>query len=218
MKQGVSSKTTTINIPLVGMIMPFAGSVAPAGWLFCDASSVSSSLYPQLYALVGATTPDLRGRFLVGDSGAPLVYAGSNIHSHNVAYGTTNANTVGYFHTHNFSAYPNPAGVYQVHNHAANHYPYISAFGNTTTSKSGSAQGNLTNRSHNHAATGGYWTANINAAGVYHTHYSTGTPSVNNVYSTHSHSVAASNTGVVGAGVAIAVSPNYRVNFIIKAG
>ena len=53
----------------------FAGSTAPAGWLICDGRSVSSTDYPELYAVIGTTyggygtnfqLPDLRGRFPVG--------------------------------------------------------------------------------------------------------------------------------------------------------
>ena len=71
-----------------GIIMPFAGSTVPTGWLECDGSSYAQSLYPQLYAAIGATwatctnpltgsaysapsagnfrVPDLRGSFLRG--------------------------------------------------------------------------------------------------------------------------------------------------------
>lgn len=53
----------------------FAGSTAPAGWLICDGRSVSSTDFPELYAVIGTTyggygsnfqLPDLRGRFPVG--------------------------------------------------------------------------------------------------------------------------------------------------------
>jgi len=72
------------TIPLVpaGAIMPFAGSVLPTGWLFCDGSIVNISDYTVLFAAIaysfkdrslllqnGATTfglPDFRGRFALG--------------------------------------------------------------------------------------------------------------------------------------------------------
>lgn len=72
-----------------GIIMPFAGSTVPTGWLECDGSSYAQSTYPQLYAAIGATwatctnpltgsaysapsagnfrVPDLRGVFLRGE-------------------------------------------------------------------------------------------------------------------------------------------------------
>ena len=72
------------TIPLVpaGALMPFAGSVLPTGWLFCDGSIVNISDYSVLFAAIaysfkdrslllqnGATTfglPDFRGRFALG--------------------------------------------------------------------------------------------------------------------------------------------------------
>lgn len=65
-----------------GTIMPFAGTSAPDGWLFCDGSQVSRTTYSDLFSAVGiahgsgdnSTTfhiPDYRGRFLRGvDGGA----------------------------------------------------------------------------------------------------------------------------------------------------
>jgi hypothetical protein len=63
-----------------GMIAPFGGTSAPAGWLTCDGSSVARATYPALFSAVGTTwgtadsahfnLPDLRGRFIRGaDSG-----------------------------------------------------------------------------------------------------------------------------------------------------
>jgi microcystin-dependent protein len=57
-----------------GAMVDFAGAVAPAGWLMCDGSAVSRTVYASLFASVGtgygtgdgSTTfnlPDFRGRF-----------------------------------------------------------------------------------------------------------------------------------------------------------
>ena len=61
---------------LAGIISPYAGSSAPAGWLLCDGSAVSQSTYANLYAICGTTygnpgggnfnLPDLRGKIPVG--------------------------------------------------------------------------------------------------------------------------------------------------------
>lgn len=53
----------------VGTINAFAGTVAPSGWLLCDGTTGTTS-YPLLAAMVGSTTPDLRGHTLVGKSTA----------------------------------------------------------------------------------------------------------------------------------------------------
>lgn len=60
-----------------GTLLPFAGSVAPSGFLLCDGAAVSRSDHAALYAVVGdtygpgdgATTfnlPDMRGRVAAG--------------------------------------------------------------------------------------------------------------------------------------------------------
>jgi microcystin-dependent protein len=61
-----------------GIVSPYAGATAPAGWLLCDGSIVSQSTYSVLYAIVGATynttgegagnfrLPNLKGKVPVG--------------------------------------------------------------------------------------------------------------------------------------------------------
>lgn len=62
-----------------GIIMPFAGTVAPQGCLFCDGSAVSRTTYATLFAVIGTTygagdgettfnIPDLTGRVVIGVS------------------------------------------------------------------------------------------------------------------------------------------------------
>jgi microcystin-dependent protein len=58
--------------PYVGEIRMFAGNFAPAGWMFCDGSTLPISEYDTLFNLIGTTyggdgqstfqLPDLRGR------------------------------------------------------------------------------------------------------------------------------------------------------------
>ena len=75
-KYGTSLATL---IAFAGVVVPFAGSTAPIGWLLCDGSAVSRSTYATLFAVTsttygsgnGSTTfnlPDLRGRVAVGKS------------------------------------------------------------------------------------------------------------------------------------------------------
>lgn len=62
-----------------GSIVMFAGSVAPQGWLLCDGTAVSRSIYSALFDIVGTTygegdgsstfnLPDLNGRVVMGSS------------------------------------------------------------------------------------------------------------------------------------------------------
>jgi len=63
----------------VGSIMPYAGALAPAGWLICDGSEIIKTDYNDLFDVIGYTygaellvtagkfkIPDLRGRLLAG--------------------------------------------------------------------------------------------------------------------------------------------------------
>jgi phage-related tail fiber protein len=65
-----------------GLVAPYAGTIAPSGWLVCDGSPVSRTTYAALFAAIGTShgpgdgtasfnLPDYRGRFLRGvDQGA----------------------------------------------------------------------------------------------------------------------------------------------------
>lgn len=57
------------NIFVSGMIMPYGGTTAPAGWLLCDGTTVSTLVQPALFAVIGHryggsgnsfTVPDMR--------------------------------------------------------------------------------------------------------------------------------------------------------------
>jgi microcystin-dependent protein len=63
-----------------GMVIPYAGSSAPTGWLSCDGSAVSRTTYADLFTVIGEThgqgdnsttfnVPDYRGLFLRGVTG-----------------------------------------------------------------------------------------------------------------------------------------------------
>lgn len=62
-----------------GIVMPFAGSTAPQGYLLCDGSAVSRTDYADLFTAIGTTygagdgettfnVPDLSGRVIIGVS------------------------------------------------------------------------------------------------------------------------------------------------------
>lgn len=67
-----------------GIIMPFAGTVAPENYLFCDGSAVSRTTYATLFGVIGTTfgagdgsttfnLPDLSGRVPLGVSSTHLL-------------------------------------------------------------------------------------------------------------------------------------------------
>lgn len=76
-----------VFLPPVGAVFPFAGNVAPAGYLLCDSSAVSRTTYAKLFALIGTTygvgdgsttfnLPDLRGRVPFGQNAATFATLG----------------------------------------------------------------------------------------------------------------------------------------------
>jgi microcystin-dependent protein len=92
-----------------GVVQAFAGNTAPAGWLMCDGSAVSRTIYKDLFRALGtlygvgdgSTTfnvPDLRGEFIRGaDRGRGVDTAGPGPGPRGV--GTTQSFQLG-AHTH----------------------------------------------------------------------------------------------------------------------
>jgi len=90
-----------------GMVLPFAGSAAPTGWLECNGGAVSRTTYSALFAAIGtlwgigdgSTTfnlPETRGEFIRGydhsrgvDSGRAIgVWQNESLRSHAHVYDT----------------------------------------------------------------------------------------------------------------------------------
>lgn len=57
----------------VGTPIPWLVSTIPTGFREFDGSAIVQATHPQLYALYGATLPDLRGKFLLGADGSHAV-------------------------------------------------------------------------------------------------------------------------------------------------
>lgn len=92
-----------------GAVMAFAMNAAPAGWMECNGSAISRTLYADLFAAIGTTfgagdgsstfnLPNLRGEFIRGWDNGRGVDAGRT-------FGSTQADELK-SHTHSFS--PNP--------------------------------------------------------------------------------------------------------------
>ncbi len=218
---GISSKTYGDNIfPLVGTILPYAGSTAPDGWLLCDGATFSSSTYPELYSLIGSTTlPDLREKYLRGASSSNVTKesVGSVGHTHNASYSASNSsnnNSADATHAHTM----NYLGVQEsnaAHNHVgtfigAAAYGYMTNAGNFVA-------GNQANMVGTHYHYGSY-AANLYDPG-YHTHTINAT-SNNNTNPSHSHVFSSSSSSaVIGSNTAeTIVPPTMYLNYIVKAG
>ena len=94
-----------------GLVAPYAGSSAPAGYLLCDGTAVSRTTYATLFAVVsttygagdGSTTfniPDLKGRVIAGkEATATRLTAGLSAIT-STTLGATGGNEALHTHTH----------------------------------------------------------------------------------------------------------------------
>jgi microcystin-dependent protein len=73
----VKDNIAYLNDSKIGMVVDFAGSSAPTGWLICNGATISQATYAALYAIIGHTygadpgggnfiLPDCRGKATVG--------------------------------------------------------------------------------------------------------------------------------------------------------
>jgi microcystin-dependent protein len=89
--QAITNALVLRNTRLVppGSVEAFAGAVIPRGWLLCDGSLVSKSIYYHLYMIIGDrygagnadnfNLPDLRGKNIIGAG------TGSGLSERNIA-------------------------------------------------------------------------------------------------------------------------------------
>lgn len=107
---GSTSETAAPLIP-AGVVLAWAGSSAPSGWLECAGSAISRTTYAALYAICGtafgsgdgSTTfnlPDIRGRAIYGTSStvaraatSTAIGASFNAAAYNTAAGGTHTHT-----------------------------------------------------------------------------------------------------------------------------
>lgn len=69
-----------LNATPIGAVMMYAGTAPPSGWLECNGAGIPSR-YRQLRALVGGSTPDMRGEFVRGWDHGRGVDSGRGIRS-----------------------------------------------------------------------------------------------------------------------------------------
>ena len=107
-------------LPPTGSIMPFAGTVLPPGYLWCDGTTKSIGFYPALYQVCGSLygtetftdfyLPNLSARFPLGDSGSTtpgdtggastVTLTTAQIPSHNHGITHSTSQTTNTSHTH----------------------------------------------------------------------------------------------------------------------
>jgi len=176
-----TTPATSSSMP-TGALMPYAGASAPTGYLLCDGSSVSSSSYLALHAVISNTyggsaytgagalsfnLPDLRGRLPMGaGTGTGQNASGTGAPSGTAQTARTRGQWLGEethllttaempSHSHNGST-----GNAGSHSHTQGSYPgfvYVGSGGNSTTTSGsnwiGSTGYTLTNTVADHSHT-----------------------------------------------------------------
>lgn len=192
-----------------GLVAPYAGSSAPAGYLLCDGTAVSRTTYATLFAVVsttygigdGSTTfniPDLKGRVIAGKEATAtrLTAALSAITS--TTLGATGGNEALHLHTHT----PTVTASQPAHSHGAGDYGHSHGF-SVVADGGGSGSANV-------ARKGNTWNDNIsgmNTSAAYANIY------INDATPAITVSAANANTG---AGGSQNVQPTIILNYIIK--
>ena len=204
----LASAVQNLLIP-TGTINAYAHSVAPTGWLMCDGTSTAG--YTLLASYVGATTPDLRGKFLMGKTatgiGSTLLGSGGSttiteanlpVHQHTMNHTHGSFTSSGQSQSHNHTVSLNdPGHFHNVNGNVAN----LTVGGGVVMTVLSYLGGDSTNGLTNLKYTG------------------TTVSSVGNASQDHTHSVTVTahtgNTGTVGSGTAY-FQPFVAVNYIIK--
>ena len=71
-KKAANATNSDDGVP-TGAVMPFIGTVAPAGWVLCKGQSITGVVgSAALIGLVGNNVPDLQGMFLRGTGNSPV--------------------------------------------------------------------------------------------------------------------------------------------------
>jgi len=128
-----------------GLIAPYGGPTAPAGWLLCDGTAYPTAAYPRLYAVIGYAfggfggsfaVPDLRGRFPLGASAShPLAAGGGSetpAHTHPQTHAhalPTHQHDLALTHLHDLGGHAHMPGLHthdQGHTHVEQaHYHVV---------------------------------------------------------------------------------------------
>jgi microcystin-dependent protein len=195
----------------VGTIAMYGGAAAPTGWLLCDGSSINGS-YTSLIAIVGANTPDLKGRFALGDN-STLTLLGTG---GSTTIGTNNLPA--HSHANTASASTSVSITDPGHTHGSGNT------GTTDLTHSHELEGRtINNTSHTHTGTQSFATGSTGSSVV------SPAPTTENALGTHSHTIGSASTGITASatttvtmtnadtgGAEAYYQPYVVVNYIIK--
>lgn len=103
---GITQAKLAADVLPAGMVIAWAGTSAPTGWLLCDGSAVSRTTYANLFALMGVThgqgdgsttfnLPDYRGQFLRGYIALSSIAGSGTAASNNATFTAHGVNRTG---------------------------------------------------------------------------------------------------------------------------
>lgn len=157
-----------------GVVVPYAGSTAPTGWLMCYGQAVSRTTYANLFAIIGTTfgsgngtttfnVPDLRGRMAIGPDNMGGGAAGRVAAATSAGY-TAGVETINVAHTHGTGDHVLEIDEIPSHSHTTTFWPqqgademYGGEYGTGAKRSSGSYSASTSyvggGAAHNHGAT-----------------------------------------------------------------
>lgn len=210
----------------VGVINAYYGTTAPSGWLLCDGAAIPA-IYVTLIALVGANTPNLKGRVIVGRDAAQTEF--DTLGETGGAKTLTIASGNLPVHTHGLNGHNHGGGTNgtDAHSHTVGSHNHGGGTGVHAHSMGGQV---ATNVAHGHGGSGGQFAGEPNAGGFFGTNpMSTNSVGVGNTFetpgttseSTHAHGVANDFTSTANGGFANTavdkLPPYIAISYIIKA-
>lgn len=124
-----SSVTSGVGLVPSGVVLPFAGSTSPDGWLLCDGSAVSRTTYADLFAAIGTTygagngsttfnLPSAGDRVITGKGSTKTTLGGTGGATAQTPSGSVGSTTLSEAqmpsHQHNYGEWGNNSGSTQV--------------------------------------------------------------------------------------------------------
>jgi hypothetical protein len=187
-------------LPMTGQIIPFAGTSAPDGWVICDGTN---------------STPDLRGRFLVGARSSANLNSSYGAANHSHAYSFANFGFGNVTSNHGGVDVGISAASGLAHSHSAGMNFGSGSGANNLLANSGNAGGPIqfVNKPHSHNGSG---TTNYNAANHNNHSHNAGTATEASRPVAHNtgHSLTATPSG--NAASAASYQPFIIMNYIMK--
>lgn len=211
----ITIKADAGTVPIGSVTMWITGTLPP-GWLECNGQAITQAAYPELYAIIGANVPDMRGRFPLGYGGTTGP-TGAAIAATTKLTGGAIRYTSAAAHGHNMNAFTASTSITEGAI-AANTGNHSHSFGNIATSASSAR--------YYFSLTGNAWAYGSDDG---HTHGVSGNTGSTggNASTDHSHNIGAFNASTsITEGSAInntatsidVYPPYYSVSFIMYSG